>query len=378
MKFSNEYIDINNDTKFVSCLEEKEISIDIPNVSVYDYNSKKVQFTLMTRHLNVLTQFNTYFTTIYENVIQHFISCQSIWFNKKKIDKVKLYESYKSPVLTNITSKEIQFIVFYDNKLDKFKYILSDGKQNKKLLLNSSISFSGYQFSNTGIVPIFTLNNLTNMNDITKHNVNQSSFSKFVGGNLNYINAPTEMYENSESIPDKQKKINENINPQNEVSVKSSKSVVSNHSVKSSKSVVSNHSVKSSKNAFVDENSLEHSKKVDELTNKIMNKLSNELKKEVSAIISQEISNQKSFNENSHSNNKPTLNDINNSSDNKDINDSSNEESDLFSSDSFDSEIEFDDENTEGGSKLFTQDFSETYDETETSQLNKINKLLNE
>lgn len=354
MKFANEYIDINDDTKLVSCLEEKDMSIDIPNVSVYDFNSKKVQFTLMTRHLNVLTQFNTYFTTIYENVIQHFISCQSLWFNKKKIDKVKLYESYKSPVLTNITSKEIQFIVFYDNKLEKLKSNLLNSKQNKKDLYQTTISFSGYQFGNNGILPIFTLNDLVLMKDIVNQN-NKSRFNNYVNEEYNFINAPTEVYENSQSV------VNENL--QKEVSVKQIEKSLSKKELSEkqhSVSMKSKHSIKNEEDL-----EKEHSQKVDELTNKIINKLSTELKKEVSKLITEEMSANRGGSLSKHSLASESIKKL------EETDSSSDVSSDLFSSDSVDNEED---------SKLFTQDFSDDLDdlESESQQLQTIKDLLNE
>jgi len=355
MKFANEYIDINDDTKLVSCLEEKDMSIDIPNVNVYDFNSKKVQFTLMTRHLNVLTQFNTYFTTIYENVIQHFISCQSLWFNKKKIDKVKLYESYKSPVLTNVTSKEIQFIVFYDNKLEKLKSNLLSSKQNKKELYQTSISFSGYQFGNNGILPIFTLNELNPMRDIVNQQ-NKSRFNNFVNEEYNFINAPTEVYENSQSV------VNENL--QKEVSVKQIEKSVSKKelSERHSASLKSKHSLKNEE--VLDK---EHSQKVDELTNKIINKLSTELKKEVSKLITEEMSASRGGSLSKHSLASESARKLEQSESSDEVS------SDLFSSES-------DSIDNEEGSRLFTQDFSDDLDdlESESQQLQTIKDLLNE
>jgi hypothetical protein len=363
MKFANEYIDINDDTKLVSCLEEKDMSIDIPNVSVYDFNSKKVQFTLMTRHLNVLTQFNTYFTTIYENVIQHFISCQSLWFNKKKIDKVKLYESYKSPVLTNITSKEIQFIVFYDNKLEKLKSNLINSKQNKKDLYQTTISFSGYQFGHNGILPIFTLNDLVLMKDIVNQN-NKSRFNNFVNEEYNFINAPTEVYENSQSAANEnlQREISVHENLQKEVSVKQIEKSLSKRelSEKHSVSMKSRHSIKNEEDL-----EKEHSQKVDELTNKIINKLSTELKKEVSKLITEEMSANRGGSLSKHSLASESVKKLEESDSSSDVS------SDLFSSDSVDNEED---------SKLFTQDFSDDLDdlESESQQLQTIKDLLNE
>jgi len=255
-EYSDEYISNNEDTKYVSvsCVDEKDMTLDIPNVSVVGLNSKKVQFCLMTRHLNVLAQLNVYFTTIYESVIQHFSSCQYNWFRKKNVDKVKLYESYKSPILNNSTGKEIQFILFYDKSNSDMYQCLENGKKNKELY-NIVVSFSGYQFNNTGITPIFTLKNIVPSKNDKKYNTSNSKFNKFVSDEYNFINAPTELFDQSENIQLKndksQKSVKEDsVKSRNEKLDKKENSIHSIRSNKSKKSVrpeKSNQSIQSEK-----------------------------------------------------------------------------------------------------------------------------------
>jgi len=257
--------------------------------------------------------------------------------------------------LTNITSKEIQFIVFYDNKLEKLKTNLLKSKQNKKDMYQTTISFSGYQFGNNGILPIFTLNDLNPMKDIVNEQ-NKSRFNNFVNEEYNFINAPTEVYENSQSL------VNENL--QKEVSVKQIEKSVSKKelSEKHSESVKSKHSIKNE-----EELEIEHSQKVDELTNKIINKLSTELKKEVSKLITEEMSASRGGSLSKHSLASESGKKLEQSESSEEVS------SDLFSSDSESVDNEED-------SKLFTQDFSDDLDdlESESQQLQTINYLRNE